>query len=355
MKTQLEVFRLTFTTPLHISNVRSDYGQSERRIHSDTIYSAIYQAWALLGKTDWITDKPEFSISSLFPFAKDINNNYVYFFPKPFVLPKTTQQKQLTTENKKLKKIEFFDKTYFEKFLSGNYNIHNLEHVKSEYLTSSNFSADLQWQEKNGDIKLKLYDSQVVPRIRWSRDESKDSEPFYIDKLYFKKHAGLWFAFIADNKEISKRVESALQLLQDEGLGTDRNVGNGKFVLEKDSIELDLPNDAHYCIALSLYCPSNKEVLKNQLYTDQTINQNVGYELLKRGGWISEPFITYRKKSVYMFQEGSVFINHDNFTQIFSLGNTLDVTPDIIKNQYPERKIFRIGKAMFLPVKLAEK
>ncbi len=357
MEIKIQIYRLTFTAPLHIANIRSDYGQSEKRIHSDTLYAAICQAWALLGKKDF-SENLGFAISSLFPFARDISNQPVYFFPKPFSLPKKHDDNQDSKDAKKLKKIEFLDKDYFQEFLYGTYHIKDNTHVKSQYLTAHDFSEQLQTPKKEnlkkGEFyKLKLYVSQVVPRIRWSRDETKDAEPFYLEKIYFKTEAGLWFMFIPENEHVTKEFEKALKLLSEEGLGSDRNLGNGKFTFEKDTLTLKTPAKTDYCISLSLFCPENPESLKSMLYKEKSIDEKIGYEFLKRGGWISEPFITYRKKSIYMFQEASVFRLPENLTDKGYLikGVTADVTPDIVKNQYPERKIYRTGKAIFLPVK----
>jgi len=49
---ETKIYRLVFETPLHISDVREDYSKSEQRIHSDTLYAAVMQAWAMLDKSD---------------------------------------------------------------------------------------------------------------------------------------------------------------------------------------------------------------------------------------------------------------------------------------------------------------
>ncbi len=339
MKTK--IYRLTFTTPLHISNVRADYGKSEYRLHSDTLYAAIMHAWALLGKPEWITQEPTFAVSSLFPFTTDNNKNIVYFFPKPFVLPIKDEDKKAEL-SKKFKKIQYLDKEYFEKVLKGEYNP-PAESLKGEYLTDKDF-------EEN---KPKIYEKQTIPRICWNRDEKKDAEPFYMEKLFFTEGSGLWFMILCNNEEENKKFEYALNLLADEGLGTDRNVGNGKFIFAKDELNIDIPEETNYCLNLSLYCPESYEVLEEMLtkkeYEKTTIDKNIGYEIIRRGGWIGEPYNTYRKKDIYMFSEGSVFKYKCN--NICVKGASHDVTPDIIRNKTNSHKIYRSGKAIFIPIK----
>ena len=81
------VIHFWFKEPVHISNSRGDYGKGESIIRSDTLFAAVMQMWALLGKQEWIAefvDKPEssFALTSLFPFVKKDGSNYIYFFPK---------------------------------------------------------------------------------------------------------------------------------------------------------------------------------------------------------------------------------------------------------------------------------
>lgn len=331
---KIHIYRLTFTTPLHLSDVRADYGNSERRVHSDTLYAAIMQAWAILGKSDWITKEPSFTLSSLFPFTTS-GNNTVYFFPKPFTLPVDTKTDYEPDFSKKIKKIQYFDKSYFEEFLLGNYRPSKND-IKEDFLTKERIDEN-------------FIESQVVPRIRWNRKETEDSEPFYMEKLYFKEKSGLWFAFIGKNTE-QERFEAGLKYLCDAGIGTDRNIGNGRFTYVGDELILGFPSNANYCMNLSLYCPKDidelKPMLSNTNGSNKILNEKIGYDFICRGGWISEPFNTYRKRFIHMFKEGSVFKKQISDIQI--MGITHDLTPDIIKNKH---NIFRCGKAIFLPVK----
>ncbi len=327
MKASLKIYRLYFNSPLHISDVRADYSNSEQVIHSDTICAAIMQAWACLGKDEWITGNPGFTLSSMFPFTQDEDKNKVYFFRKPYFLPISVDRVNKAGDSKKYKRVQYIDASFFEKLLNGEFDA-TVNDAKGPYLTASSIDDEF--------IK-----SKVAPRIRWHRDEAEDAEPFYMERLYFKQGSGLWFA-CEGNKQDDARVESALRFLSDAGLGTDRNVGNGRFSFENDKLELRIPEESNYCINLSLYCPASVGVLKTMVEGAR------GYDFIRRGGWIGEPYNTYRKRSVHMFSEGSVFSRK---TQgIESDGITHDLRPmeTPVKVRHP---VYRVGKALFLPMK----
>jgi len=327
----MKIYRLKFNSPLHISDVRADYGNSMRQLFSDTLYAAIMDAWAILGKSDWISNNINFALSCLFPFTVDNKGEVVYFFPKPLNNP--IQDSDGNT--KKIKKIGFIDKEYFENFLLGNFHI-DPDNIRGQYLSKK-------------VIDQNFISGGVIPRIRWHRKENEDAEPFYMEKLFFKAGSGMWFMFYGD-ETARKQIEVALNYLKDAGLGTDRNVGNGTFTYESDELDLKIPEKANYCISLSLFLPSEYRILKEMLnYSpDKEIDSKIGYEIIRRGGWIGEPYNTYRKRNIYMFREGSIFYKKD-CNSIFTDGAIVDVKPLETPREI-NHPIYRSGKAIFLPI-----
>jgi CRISPR-associated protein Csm4 len=107
-----------------------------------------------------------------------------------------------------------------------------------------------------------------------------------------------------------------------------------------DQIELSTPTEAEYEVSLSLYCPDPYEI--SQKVLDRSF-----YSLVKRGGYISNParevHQTLRKKSIYMFGEGSLFPHSQN-----RKGKIVDLKPDYIGFDHP---VWRDGQAIFLPYK----
>lgn len=197
-KKQFTVYRLHFTSPLHIGDAREDYGISLKTLSSDTLYAALTATLAKMGAI--LPDDGDLGcvISSLFPYRKDAQpTTPTYYFPKPLGV---RYPKDLKPEDfKKAKKMQWLDLPQFEKALYGQ---------PVEVCDNPDF------------IK-----SEVSERVLVSRDYSEDSKPFYMDRVCFEGDSGLFFIAEGDTTMIDK----ALPLLALEGIGTDRNVGNGFF------------------------------------------------------------------------------------------------------------------------------
>jgi CRISPR-associated protein Csm4 len=336
------IFRLHFKTPLHISSVRSDYDISETSIHSDTMYAAIMQAWAVLGKNELIKPDNDFTISGLFPFYQ-LMDAPVYFLPKPIGLlnPKDAENR------KEWKKIRYIESCLFEDLLNGktvsNYKIHE------EFLCCDNTKIN----EKG------ILSSQVQMRNRIPRDISEtdkdgkkvQTEPYYVDRIYFNDNSGLYFLFCGNDAE-KNNVKAALDYLADEGIGTDRHVGNGIFSLEEENIEwFNDVASSEYVVALSMFCPESKEQLTDML------DEKCAYDMKKRGGWItSDKYNTLRKKSVNMFTEGSIFKTTPDISKNNISGKVVNLSPDISvvpEDQKDVHEILRCGRSLFIPIKIA--
>ena len=127
--------RLRFPSPLHSCNVRDDYITTENLIHSDTLYAAIMQAWSDLCKSEWIQSEVSYCLSSLFPFTS-CNNKLIYFFKKPYqyLRENGSNNELMSSDAKKYKKVQYFDKDYFSQALNGKFNP-SIDDVKGSYIT----------------------------------------------------------------------------------------------------------------------------------------------------------------------------------------------------------------------------
>ena len=321
-----------FNSPIHLGNQRPEgYEKSEQLLHSDSITAAVLSAWATMGNEHWINEcegDPNFVISSAFPFAIE-ENGYKHFFPRPLL--NWNRSKYDSSLSKKIKKVQWLDQYYFEKVIRNedlnNLGINNI-HLKGPCLSNSNREKD----------NFQLFQREMQERVVVSRDFAfqKDARPFVMERLRFSENTGLYILVRNDDE----RLEQALEFLQTEGFGSDRSVGNGSFELGKGTIEINVPNGCNMAINLGMYCPNDKGTLKDQL------NEQAAFQLLKRGGWItSAGNQTYEKNSVYMFAEGSVFLQNK---EIDGKGN-LDLSPPVMNNKH---KVFRSGKSIFIPVKM---
>lgn len=327
------VYKLHFTSPLHLGDAREDYGISLRTIASDSLYAALISCLAKLGADVPVNGDLGCTISSLFPFyQKDKEDkNAVLFFPKPLKQTLPTSDKAVE-ERKKVKKVAWLDAQAFSKILNGKqlFDDATIDNIQGEYLTDKEIDKD-------------FICSQVSARVTVSRDGQEDAKPFYMDRIMFKGYSGLYF--IA-NGDVSL-LEKALKLLQHEGIGTDRNVGNGYFEYENSSIEIDVPDDAEFAMSLSSFVPESKEQLQALLDSDE-----IAYDFQRRGGWITTPpHNTLRKNVIYAFTAASVFKLHSNGLTI--LGKVdIDLKPEISWDDKLNHPVWRCGRALFLPIKV---
>ncbi|MCR5570284.1 MAG: type III-A CRISPR-associated RAMP protein Csm4 [Paludibacteraceae bacterium] len=325
----LNIYKLHFTSPVHLGDMRDDYGISLKTITSDTLYAALISCLAKMGKL--IPEKGDLgcTISSLFPFyQKDKGTNAVLFFPKPLKQTLPTSEAAVE-ERKKIKKVAWLDANYFSKILSGNqlFGEETIKKLDGEYLTDE-------------EIDKHFVSSQVSARVTVSRTGEEDAKPFYMDRVIFKDYSGLFFIAEGD----TTLLESALKLLQSEGIGTDRNVGNGYFEYEPATLELEIPERADYIMALSSFVPESKEQLQNMLDSDE-----IAYDFQRRGGWITTPpYNTLRKNVIHAFTAASVFKSSCKGLEIKGRVD-INLRPDILSDKHP---IWRCGRALFIPIKL---
>lgn len=335
VKCKLKTYKLHFSSPLHLGDARDDYSVSLQTMDSDTMYAALISCLAKLGK-----DIPEdgdlgCTISSLFPFyqkEKTTSDTAVYFFPKPLKQTLPTSEKAIE-ERKKVKKVAWLDASYFSKALNGE---QLFDDATIEILDKGVFLT-------NEKIDKNFITSQVSPRVAVSRDGQEDANPFYMDRISFKDYSGLFFIVEGD----TTLLDSAIALLQTEGIGTDRNVGNGYFESEEGEVEITIPALAEHEMSLSLFIPESKEQLSTLLNS-----KDVAYDFKRRGGWITTPpHNTYRKKYVYAFTAASVFSNKTHGAEIKGRVG-VDLKPEKNWGDEIEHPIWRCGRAIFLPIKI---
>ena len=319
------VYRLRFTGPLHIGDTRDDYGASLRSISSDTMYAALTATLAKMGRVIPENGDLGFVISGLFPFyKKNPTDSPILFFPKPLSLSLPRLKEENANEAKKMKRILWIDQYYLLSILWGK-DIFAFDSIgrclHGEFLTGDSFDEF-------------FLVSEVLERATISR-AFEDTKPFYMERLHFKGDSGLFFLAEGD----TALLDEALPLLANEGIGTDRNIGNGFFVFEKDKFEINLPDDADYGVSLSTFIPGDKTRLANLLSGDA-----VAYNLARRGGWITTPMYTsLRKNAIYAFMPGSVFLGLCSGD-----GRIVDLAPEGLVNH----PVWRCGKALVLPIKL---
>jgi len=336
-----KIVRLKFTGPLHIGTGRSDnYEHSDELIRSDTIKSALYVLYRqvypeLAQQNDGLDFFTSFTISSAFPFYED-----ELFLPKPvsgfaMEFPDLSENEK-SKLSKRSKKIQFVGLKVFGKFISGTPVILNEKHLDS----SKRF---LFSQPQSEESKLKILTREMQQRvyIPHSGEQNQNSQPYFIERLFFAKDAGLYFLMEVKDDELLNRLTVCIKILGDMGFGTDKNVGNGQFEATVEDFKMEVPENATHQLALGLFCPE-KEAINFANLTAST------FATIKRGGFLvsaqDENFRHFRKKSVYMFTEGSTFP-----AAMPNQGKVVNLKPETVETMHP---VWRDGTCLFLPIKL---
>jgi CRISPR-associated protein Csm4 len=328
------VYRLYFTAPLHIGSHQDDESQSKKALSSDALYAALTSCLAKSGDDIPADGDLGFTISNLFPYyQREAASCPVYFLPMPLHIWQA-RLKDVSVA-KKVKKVKWVDAALFANILSGHFDMNiSLPFVQEAYLTQTELPEDA-----NGSKEF--VKSEVSQRVTLeSRTGDKDARPYFVDKVLFRHHAGLYF--MAEGN--TERLDRVLRLLSLEGLGTDRNVGFGFFDYQKDRISIELPQQADHQIALSLLIPESEEQLKALLDSEQ-----VAYDFTRVGGWITtSPYTTLRKNAIYGFLPGSILKCAD-IGKCSPIGRIVDLQPQV-GSLTPDHPIWRCGRSLMLPI-----
>ncbi len=286
---------------------------------------------------------PEFIISSTFPYS-EIKGIKKYFLPKPFLKEEEINQSNLSRaekikiakQRKKLKKVKYLELNEYLEFINGNKKLHDIvkkiannEELKSPQLISESVTHNTINRLTGGTLKI----------------GNKSGQLFHIDELFFKynqinditENYGLFFLARGN----TEKLEGALRFLSHIGIGGDRNIGKGKFLINIDDFTLlKEPADYNAMTNLSLYYPREDELIeykKNDYFT---------YQLEERQGYVS--FLKYdkfNKPTTMMFQEGSVFPKLEK--EYFGSNKTLYSKSDKIPHN-----VYQYGYGFMVKIKI---
>jgi len=291
--------KLYFTSPLHVGELGME--DTSSLIHSDTLYSAIYQTWLKLFAVKG--DLP-IIITSAFPFVDE-----KYYLPKPGLEPPGFEDLEIREiYSKSIKGTSFLSEDIFKKWINGS-------------------PVDYKEMEKDIDILNTNIKKQIRPRVSLDR-LSSTSALYHVGEVYFTpKRAGLYF-IVNCTEDIYKKLKAVMRILSEEGLGGERSSGYGRFEVNyiNNFIVPEVVNGKKY-VTLSLYYPYSKE---------EFIGALESYQVSRRGGWTTGKEKNYPQKKVIMFSEGSVFNKEVK-------GKVVDVaSSDIDHPVYKNGKVFLV-------------
>lgn len=316
--TEYKIIKLKNMSPLHIGTGKESYDFSSDELQSDRISAALSAVGIQSGK---ITDAEKFlnsfTISSAFPYCDGDDSKTKLFLPRPSGRLNVAEELE-TKHRKELKKMKFVPLTIWNTIVSG------------KQLTQSDFAS-------LADVDMSK--SQTNERVTISNG---GSTPFFFEWNFFKSNAGLYFIVDINDSATAdfQLIKELFELLGENGLGTDKNVGGGKFEIEEASITLPDVKDADSTMLLSSYIPATEAELK-------ALNlEKSRYELINRDGYIAgsnrDEFRHLRKKSIYMFNTSSVFATTDTLK-----GKVVDLKPKY-DNMH---QVLRSGMPLTLKIK----
>lgn len=311
-------YHLTFRAPLHIGERGVGLEESRTFASADTLFSAVCMMWReLYGVAEletllraFQTDAPPFLLTSAFPFAGTVR-----FFPRPLLAG-------VPGDAKTWRRVQFISAQRFSELMSGARPALEAQHCLSEgkvWVHGDELKSLKAWLQ-NGVHQF--WQHAVTPRVTLDRITSA-SALWHLGSVSFSDNCGLWFAvqYSDEWQAVWKpRLETALRLLGDTGLGGERGAGYGLFTIaEPATLALPEVADASRFITLSPCAPANAIQL-----AALTADQTASYHLLARRGWVgSSEAGNLRRQQVWMFSEGSLLCGAP--TRL--VGHLVDVTP----------------------------
>jgi CRISPR-associated protein Csm4 len=334
---------LYFKNALHIGAANAAIGIEETQdfIHSDTLWAAICNHWAILGEVNGISfdmflesfknNKPLFKISSAFPLTEEGKE---FWLPKPLSVPFSFSNKNSGKANE----IQEYGKTV----------------KKSRFITLKTFKRWTEFNANNvSDIgeKPKGITTGAIRTHNTLDRISMVSQIFHSGITYFDSHgkgkAGLYFIFQAD-ESTKTALEKIFEVIFETGaIGGNRSSGLGALaqkpiVIETISISaewniLNSATDSNAVCLLSLCCPKQNEPFQS----------SVAHNLVLRKGWTGSLSVgtQAKRQTVMMLSEGSVFAKE-------LTGQLVDITPQNTPLWNGLHNVYRYGYALSVPLKL---
>jgi len=329
-----DIFHLRFSTPLHIGKGGADLDDTDVIYRSDSLKSAIY-ATGLPIFNDWSDPTGffgNFLLSSAFPF---LGNEY--FVPRPIGgMEFDFTDTAVTLRAKTAKKIRYISLQLFTQWM----------HQPNEKIPApaAHISPDGLFLF-NAPNARNVFIKEVQQRVAKPSD-GEDTTPYYLERLYFAKDAGLYFIANFNSDFLKQQVCTTLRILGDNGIGTERSSGNGYFTFidasDVSTIELPDINNPTYYMPLGLYLPQKTEMQNMNLAESR-------WDIVRRGGYIAAtPYpelMRLRKNNIWFFTEGSVFS-----TSTKPVGRLVNLKPAVDRTGL--HSIWRDGNPIFLPLNL---
>jgi CRISPR-associated protein Csm4 len=336
----------------HFGEVGIGMENTSDRIRSDGLFSAWVSTYARLFRKEGIEELlqlfptqeqpqliPPFRISSTFIY-REVGQDTIYYLPRPLKFPINYPDQDLAFF-KAYKKLNYLPLKIWQRWYQGigfttddaqELENHTLDKTGGELATAETFNYN------------KACTIEQLPKIAIDRN-TRATNIYHTGFVQFawekdKNPAGLYFLIelSPEGEKLANKLQAALHLLGEEGIGGERSSGAGRFEVSW----LELPENWKKVVNFQA---GNHHTLMS-LFWDSSIKDEfldkASYEIQERGGWVTESQL--RRQMVRMFSEGSVFSSPPQ-------GKLVDVKP----KEFTKHSIYRSGISLSLPIKVQEK
>ncbi len=268
-------------------DVDTSLDETSAIFHSDALFSAIIQTverlWGEAERFIKFFEDGVVSISSCFHCLEKADGEFIWFLPKPIhfnILEKLDDN----NERKKLSKIHFISKKVWEMGLKPSQWKGECLILQKEFVLHKSELPEIVVPLHDS---MKIYEVQSLPKVSTHKPSKEDSIYFQTNvqlatnrKLLDKKNLNyeelranlpkVHYYFLLDyiqfpdeeeQEEITNKIETAIRILADSGIGGERSVGCGKLnsVEFIDDFEMEVDEGKYWC-SLSLLNPLPEEM-----------------------------------------------------------------------------------------------
>jgi CRISPR-associated protein Csm4 len=345
---------LQFDHAVHFGSSIAGFGieDVDETCHSDTLFSGIINQLAAIEHLisdfslknflqEFNSPTPPFRISS-FGVVKGVD----YFLPKPLIEPDFFACDSSVNKYKKdFKKLKWVHLEDFHKWQKKS--------LSSDDIKGYFVSYDNEPPPKSPPF------SKIHTKVQHIQDRETDATQIYhTGQLFYGERVYPFFFFDFNSKSLSwEWFVEALRLIGISGLGGRRSTGYGKFCLRYEPILIGGDESAWP----KKVCESNQHTKAITLWSNVLNHQSEGqylfsllapkalsendcfvYNLIIRKGWFfsNSSFCQMKRKTVYMFSEGSIFYRNVE-------GGLINISPDELPENHHD--IYRYGLPFTIP------
>uniref|UniRef100_A0A832A1F8 CRISPR system Cms protein Csm4 n=1 Tax=Desulfacinum infernum TaxID=35837 RepID=A0A832A1F8_9BACT len=336
------LYHLEFPVGAHFGRQGIGLEETGETVPSDSLVSGIVNAFALMGEAEEVLHElggasPPFVLSSLFPFGPGADNGEkpLYAVPRPLSSPPVKDPRLLQRAGKDLKKTRYLQPRDVLRWLDGK----PLSAKDLEAIQERTRGLARPW---DGESQDGWSATTLRPRVALDR-ASQGSTIWWCGVVHFRRGAGLYGLVRFRDDTWRARLETALRLLGDMGLGGERTYGLGTFrfggflPLKDVWGELGRPQEVGRFVLLSRYVPAVTELARlRETLTAWDMEESRGFVVSGRHA------LTLKRKRVRCLTEGSVA------TEPLA-GRLVDVTPEHGPALGLPHRVYRSGLGFWFP------